>query len=111
MNDWQVIETAPEDGTEVLLAYRLAEDEPHYETGLGFFDQVVEAAPAEDVADDEHLPRIGVWLVSSTNTRPAMFNQCYPEYWMPKPDPPAELIWDGGRWWTAAELTRKNTGE
>ena len=35
-DSWQLIDSAPEDGTLVQVAYRMAEDETEYEVTVGF---------------------------------------------------------------------------
>ena len=72
---WQPIETAPKDGTECLIAYRLAEDESTYEVGVGVFD------------DD---PDGIIWTTAGLSTRPISDWSVHPDFWMPLPDPPSE---------------------
>lgn len=68
---WRDISTAPKDGTPVILAYRLAEDETDWFVSEGFFD------------DD--LDR---WWAANTSIRPATFDIEWPELWQPLPEPP-----------------------
>ena len=63
MSEWQTIDTAPQDGTEVLLycPQEPGDDEP---VTLGLFER------GEWCALQEHWP------------------QLFPTHWMPKPEPP-----------------------
>ena len=72
--EWQPIETAPKDGTEVLL-WGSAESSPHARPHLGSED-VERAAWADDC-----------WIVTSAQVSDLYVPE--PTHWMPLPDPPA----------------------
>ena len=68
--EWQPIETAPKDGTDVLLAYRVTDVDPDYYVSHGYF------------GDD-------CWYALNTAITPAQMNNQRPDFWMPLPKPPA----------------------
>lgn len=69
--EWQLIETAPKDGTSILL---FGEDRVSYGGWMSAADQGAE--PGE-----EYLISAGWWSVE--------LNENAPTHWMPLPDPPA----------------------
>lgn len=76
--DWQPIETAPKDGTEILLASWCLHDAP----GGPFADYTVAAWDVEDCGGD------GGWATES-GLEPIDFE---PTDWMPVPAPPKRPI-------------------
>lgn len=69
--EWQPIETAPKDGTDVWLF--IPDDEPNQ--AVGYFD----------VSDDEY--QFWSYRESLVNE---VFGSANPTYWMPLPPPPEE---------------------
>ncbi len=79
-NEWQPIETAPTDGTGVLLAYTLAEDDPMFFVSWGVCEDNGTWWAAQDFI-----------VVPARSSCPAIFDYQHPTYWMPLPEPPNEL--------------------
>lgn len=74
MSEWQAIETAPKDGTEILAFFG-----PH--TG------VVQVSWGEAASGGFEL-----WVVDDHKHGPFYlrgYSEPYPSHWMPLPDPPA----------------------
>ena len=75
MSTWQPIETAPRDGTEILLKVPLLWEEPQGRIGSG--DYV--SAYWYDESSEYWRDRLGQWVLLDR-----------PTHWLPLPKPPAE---------------------
>ncbi len=95
MSNWRDIETAPNDGTRVLLLskrYEGFDGENKFDVPpsvhLGYWnpdgDSWVDECDSFD-GDAHHLKVTGVW-----NSRSGWFQPNEVTHWMPLPDPPAE---------------------
>ena len=62
---WRPIETAPKDGTQIIIAVADADDE--FEPGWAFWSE-----------------RFNNWMIPTT----ARGYEMYPTHWMPMPEPP-----------------------
>ena len=80
MSDWRKIETAPKDGTHVILAV------PHYESGWNI---------GEAYYDPEHPNDGGDWWWAGTSDEDYFAssliecNHNRPTHWQPLPEPPS----------------------
>jgi hypothetical protein len=81
---WQPIETAPKDGTDIIVMYI------HCET------QIVHAAFWLEANLDDELDETGWWTYDwSEVSRSKMDDHYTPTHWMPLPPPPTdEQEWD-----------------
>ena len=67
--EWQPIETAPKDGTDVLLAYRVTDHDSDFYVSQGYFGD-------------------GCWYALNTAITPVQMDNQHPDFWMPLPESP-----------------------
>lgn len=82
---WQPIDTAPKDGTRVLLCD--ADGDSHVAGWL-----VKAGAPDLMIAGD---PQYGAWVIWRDENSPTSIVLEEPKAWMPLPDPPSDWKPDG----------------
>jgi hypothetical protein len=75
MSEWQSIETAPRDGTKILLHQKFLPDEPF----IGYWDFNKWVVSKVSISAD-----VGDWIIDNID------NQEYITHWMPLPSPPTE---------------------
>lgn len=77
MSEWQPIETAPKDGTHILLWFNVPASMFETNVAIGFWS---------DLADD--WPEVEPWFMLECDSAPLTAFGARATHWMPLPEPP-----------------------